>query len=166
MENIEGAKVVARELRMSEEEISRVCDKIENKFAGIQIKKGINGLNIIDATYSANPDSVISHLEYLKTLPGKKVIIMPCLIELGKSSKDVHKRIGKKIAEVCNLAIITTKDRFKDIKDGAGEKAIFIENPKEIFEKIKSFCKEGDVVLLESRVPVQLIKHLSKIEMN
>jgi UDP-N-acetylmuramoyl-tripeptide--D-alanyl-D-alanine ligase len=85
---------------------------------------------------------------------------MPCLIELGSSSKEVHRRIGKKIAEVCDLAIITTKDRFREIKETAGDKTVFIENPKEILEKIKSFTKKGDVVLLESRVPTQLIRQL------
>jgi len=161
LENIEGAKVVARELGMQEEEIERACEGIENKFGGIQIKKGANGINIIDATYSANPDGVMAHLEYLKTFPDRKVIIMPCLIELGKASKEVHKRIGKKIAEVCDLAIITTKDRFKEMKEGVGEKAIFLENPEEIFEKLKTFCQPGDVILLESRVPDKLIQKLT-----
>jgi len=160
LENIEGAKMVAREMGMTEEEIERACEGIGNKFGGIQIKKGIDGLKIIDATYSANPDSVISHLEYLKTLPGRKVIIMPCLIELGSASKEIHRRIGRKIGEVCDLAIITTKDRFKEIKEQVGEKALFMENPKEIFEKIKEFCVLGDVVLLESRVPKELINLL------
>jgi len=85
---------------------------------------------------------------------------MPCLIELGKATIEVHKRIGQKIGEVCNLAIITTKERFQEIKEGAGEKAIFLENPKEIFEKIQKFTSPGDVILLESRVPKQLISLL------
>ena len=159
-ENISGARAAAKEVGMTDEEIFSALQKIENKLPGIKQKRGTNGPIIFDATYSANPDSVIGHLDYLKTLPGKKIIIMPCLIELGKASKEVHERIGRKIAEVCDLAIITTKDRFKEIKEGAGDKAIFLENPKEIFEKIKSFCKEGDLVLLESRVPSQLIKQL------
>jgi len=183
-ENILGAMAVAKELGMTEEEVSRVVKKIENKFGGIQLKKGVNGLNIIDATYSANPAGVIAHLEYLKTFSGKKVIIMPCLIELGQASKEVHKRIGKKIGEICDLAIITTKERFKEIrtsalrlenldsslrselKEGTMEKRIkeenilFLENPKEIFGKIKIFCHFNDIVLLESRVPRQLIKQL------
>jgi len=161
-ENILGAVAVARELGMTEEEISRAVEKIENKLPGIQQKGGINGLIIFDATYSANPDGVIGHLEYLKTFSGKKIIVMPCLIELGKASKEVHKRIGRKIGEVCDLAIITTKDRFKEIKEGAVKRPeiIFLENPKEIFEKIRSFCAPRDVVLLESRVPAELISLL------
>jgi len=177
LENIEGAKAVARELGLSEEEISSNCQKIRNKFGGIQLKKGVNGLNIIEATYSANPDGVIAHLEYMRNWLGKRLIVMPCLIELGSASKEIHKKIGEKIGEVCDLAIITTKERFKEIKEGATEKArlrqgsggqrikegyiLFLENPKEIFEKIKSFCSPGDAILLESRVPEELIKQLT-----
>jgi UDP-N-acetylmuramoyl-tripeptide--D-alanyl-D-alanine ligase len=166
VENILGAACVAKELRMSLKEISRACLKIKSWQGGIQLKKGKGELNIIDATYSANPDGVISHLEHLKIFSGKKVIIMPCLIELGKASKEVHKRIGQKIAEVCHLAIITTKERFQDITEGTIEKGmpreniLFIENPKKIFKKIKNFCQPGDVILLESRVPETLIKQL------
>ncbi len=167
-ENILGAMAVAKELGMTTEEIENALEKIENKFAGIQIKKGVNGLTVLDATFSANPDGIFAHLEYLKTLPGEKIIVMPCLIELGAASKEVHKRIGGKIAEVCDLAIITTKERFQEIKEGAIERGMkegniqFTEGPKEIFEKIKSFCSAGDIVLLESRVPVELISFLIK----
>lgn len=168
-ENLLGAMMVAKELGMLDEEISKAVEKFQDKLPGIQRKKGVNDLIIIDATYSANPDGVIGHLEYLKNFSGKKVIVMPCLIELGKASKEVHKRIGQKITEICDLAIITTKDRFKEIKEGAGGKAIFLENPEEIFEKIKSLLKgdlpsvasaKANVVLLESRVPNQLISLL------
>jgi len=167
--NILAAACCAKELGMNLEEIALASQKIESWQSGIQFKKGINGLNIIDATYSANPDGVISHLEYLKIWPGKKVIVMPCLIELGKASKRIHKEIGKKIGEVCDLSIVTTQERFQEIGEGATEKGmkgkdvLFTDNPKEIFEKIRSFCQSGDVVLLESRVPDQLIKQLTKV---
>src|SRR3989344_3293303 len=160
-ENILGARVVARELGIIGEDSP--LPKL------LSIKRGINGLNIIDSTYSANPTGVMAHLDYLKTLPGKKILVMPCLIELGKASKEVHRRIGRKIAEVCDLVIITTGDKFKEIKQGVvsieakpqqerglastkSTEIIFLENPKKIFEKIKSTTHPGDVVLLESRV--------------
>lgn len=173
LENLEGAKVVAKALGMTDEEIELAVRKIENKFPGIKIRDGIDGLRIIDATFSANPNSVITHLEYLKGLGGRKIVVMPCLIELGKASKEVHERIGQKIAEVCDLAIITTKDRFKEIKavsiplrgTSASQRkveVVFVEDSKKIFEKIKEFCSDGDAVLLESRVPNQLIDLLIK----
>lgn len=162
-QNILMAAIVAKEiLGMAIEEIARACQKIKPEQAGMKLFKGIDGLNIIDSTYSANPDGVISHLEYLKIWPGKKAIVMPCLIELGKASKEVHRRIGQKIGEVCDLSIITTKERFQEIGEGAtekglkGENILFTDNPKEIFEKIKSFCQKEDIILLEGRVPFQL----------
>jgi len=159
-ENLFGVKAVAKELGMTDSEIESACLKIKNKFPGIEIKKGVGGITVIDATYSANPDGVIANLEYLKTFSGRKIIVMPCLIELGKASKEVHERIGRKIAEVCDLAIITTKDRFLEIKKVVGNKAVFMENSKDILKKIKETTKAGGTVLLESRVPKKLISLL------
>jgi UDP-N-acetylmuramyl pentapeptide synthase len=149
------------------------CADIDPPQSGVQPREGINGLNLLDATYSANPTGVISHLDYLKLWPGKKIIIMPCLIELGGASKDVHRKIGEKIAEVCDLAVITTKDRVSEIKEGGsrvpvsgqGEKQpeiVFMENSEAILEKVKEFADPEDVVLLESRVPAKVISGLSK----
>lgn len=174
IDNILLAVLAARELEMSFEEISKALEKIKSEQSGMVIKKGFNNIHIVDATYSANPDGVISHLEYLRLWEGQKIIIMPCLIELGKSSKEVHKRIGQKIGEVCDLAIITTKDRFEELKSGAiegtrlparqgmkKENILFIENPRKIFEKVKTFTKPDDVILLESRVPKKIINLLA-----
>ena len=154
-ENVLAAIAVAEKLGVKIKEKPLVKE--------MKIKKGINGLKIIDSTYSANPDGLISHLDYLnKTKQGqnKLIIIMPCLIELGSASKQVHQRIGEKINQVCDLAIITTKDRFKEIKEKAVEKTFLIEKPEKIIEKIKEFCQPGDIILLESRLPGQLIKQL------
>jgi len=168
IENVLLAACCAKELGMSLKEISQASEKLKSLPHQMELKKGINNLNIIDATYSANPDGVFSHLEYLKVWSGKKVIVMPCLIELGKASKKIHKKIGEKIAEVCDLAIITTKDKLKEIRDEAikngmrKENILFLETPEEIFEKIKNFCQKEDVILLEGRVPDQLMKLLEK----
>ncbi len=166
IENILLAACCAKELGLNLEEISKACQKIKPFPHQMELKKGKNGINIIDSTYSANPDGVISHLEYLKVWPAKKIIIMPCLIELGKASQEAHKRIGEKIGEVCDLAIITTKERFKEIKEGAMKKGMkeenisVIEKPKKIFEKIKNFFDKEDIILLEGRLPKPLIEKL------
>ena len=88
---------------------------------------------------------------------------MPCLIELGGESKKIHFEIGKKIGEVCDLAIIATKDRFGEIKNGAmtagmpPENIIFCDNPKKISELLKTCFSAGNIVLLEGRLPENII---------
>ena len=174
IQNLLGAILVAKELGMSLEEISEAAKGIQQEQAGITLKRGVHGINIIDSSYSSNPDGAIADLDYLNVfkinpstgLRTKKVVIMPCLIELGKKSTDVHLQIGKKIAEVCDVAIITTKDKFEEVKNSAVQngmtesKIIFCEKPKEVFHLITTFCKQKDVVLLEGRVPGELIKLL------
>ena len=161
-QNLLLAIAAAREMGMGLEEIARACETITPDLGALKIKKGINGATIIDSTYSANPDGVIADLEYLSLYEGKKILIMPCLIELGKASKDAHKRIGEKIEEVCDLAIITTKEHFEDLKHGANQsdKVVYMENTQEILEKIKSSVKGDDAILLESRLPESFIHSL------
>ena len=147
---------------MSLEEISDACRDIKQYQAGMTLKEGKHGIKIIDSSYSANPDGVLTVLDYLSIFSGKKIIVMPCLIELGKKSSEVHEKIGRKIGQICDLAIITSKDKFKEIKKGAIESGmkersiIFCENPDEIYSIITLFSKEGDAVLLEGRVPNRL----------
>ncbi len=166
VQNMLGAILVAKELGMSLEEISRACQNIRPEQAGIVLKKGIHGIDVIDSSYSSNPDGVMADLDHLSIFSGKKVVVMPCLIELGEKSAEIHREIGGKIAEVCDMAIITTKEKFEEIKSGVPTavgtptKVIFSQNPKEIFTLITTFLKSGDAVLLEGRMPSGLIQFL------
>lgn len=189
VQNLLGAILIAKAMGMSFGEISEACNNIQQKQAGMTLQKGIYGINIIDSSYSSNPDGVIADLDYLNIFGqpasaqgygrAKKVIVMPCLIELGSKSIENHIQIGKKIAQVCDMAIITTKDRFKEIKmsavmNGMAENRILLCNPaergygplsgptnsEEILTHITTFCKEGDAVLLEGGRPKELIKLL------
>lgn len=164
--NLFAAICVAKELGMEDTEIAEACLKIKPPKNTMKIYKGIKDLIIIEDTYSANPEGVIAALNYLKIYGGKKMIILPSLIELGKTSKQVHRRIGEKIGEVCEAVIVTTQDYFQEIgqgflkKGGKEENVLFTDNPKEILEIIQKFWNHGDVILLEGRVPNQLISSL------
>jgi len=166
IQNILAAVLVAKELGMGFEEIAEACNDIRQEQAGMIFKKGQRNINIIDSSYSSNPDGVIADLDYLSVFPNKRVIVMPCLIELGEKSEEIHRKLGEKIGKTCDIAIITTKDRFEDIKMGAmkvgmkGKSIVLYENSKDIYSMIMLFCKEGDTVLLEGRVPGNLIKLL------
>lgn len=163
------AAYTARELGMNLKEIARAGEKIKTFRRTMELKQGRDGVTIINDTYSANPQGVLAGLDYLKLYSGKKIIVMPCLIELGKASERVHKKIGEKIGQICDLSVITTKDKFSKLKQEAvrvgmkSENILFIENPKKIFEKIEPYLSQDNVVLLESRVPQKLINMLFKI---
>ena len=167
--NILAAVIVARELGMTAEEIKKGAEGITEEMGGMKIlRQAGSDPYFIDSTYSANLDGVMADLEYLKTWPGKKAVIMPCLIELGKDARGAHQKIGKKIGEVCDLAIITATECFGEIKTeamkaGLKEDSIFqTADPGEISAKLDLFASPGSVVLLEGRIPQPV---LSKIKL-
>jgi len=160
VENILLAICCAKELGMDLKEISKISQKIKAEQSGIKLVKNKRGYNVLDATYSANPHSVLAHLEHLKCWSGKKAILMPCLIELGEKSKEIHRKIGEKIFEVVDLAIITTKDYFKEIKEQAKERAIFSQDRQEILSLLEKFSSKEDVILLEGRISPSILKFL------
>ncbi len=167
-QNILAAAAAARRLGMSMEEIAKACENIRPEQAGMAIKTGKNGIYVIDSSYSSNPDGAAADLDYLNVFTGKKVVVMPCMIELGPKSAELHRNIGRKIGKVCDVAVITTKERFNDIKAGAVEagmepaKVLLCDRPDDIFSAITLYCKSGDAVLLEGRVPAGLIKLLTE----
>jgi UDP-N-acetylmuramoyl-tripeptide--D-alanyl-D-alanine ligase len=167
VENLLGAILIAHELGMSFEEIEQASKHITHEQGGMSLRRGKHDIEIIDASYSSNPNGVMADLEYLRVFTNKRAIIMPCLIELGKESGIIHERLGKKIGEVCDLAIVTSKDYFKEIKRGClmagmNEKNILLcDKPHDTYSAITSFCKAGDAVLLEGRVPLKLIDLLT-----
>ena len=157
--NILLAAQCAEKLGVPLEKMSEACIEIKPEQGGMYFFKKENP-TILNASYSANPDGVIADLEYLNNYKGKKIMVMPCLIELGSSGQRVHKTIGKKIAEICDLAIITTQDYYKELKS---DKTVLIENSDSIMDKIQEYCLNTDVILLESRVPRKLISLLKKV---
>jgi len=168
IQNLLAAILVASELGMSFGEIAEACKNIFPEQAGMTITQSGSGVYVIDSSYSSNPDGVMADLEYLKIFSGKKVIVMPCLIELGQASRAIHRKIGKKIAETCDLGIITTKEFFKEIVENAqnwGEQKkniLQISDAKLIREKITAFCKPGDAILLEGRSREDIITIIKK----
>ena len=166
VENLLAAILTGKELGMAFQEISEAFADIKPEQAGMTLKRGLHGINVIDSSYSSNPDGVLADLGYLNVFEQKKAVVMPCLIELGPKSKEVHRNIGKRIGQICDLAIVTTIDRFEDIKAGAVESGmpekniVFCEKPDDILTLLTLSCANNDTVLLEGRVPGKLIKLL------
>lgn len=156
--NLSGAVAAARHLGMNDSEINEAIKDVDFSGKGIKTFTGKNDTLVIDDTYSANPDGVMAALDFLARQPRKyKIVIMPCLIELGSASGGIHKGIGRKIKEVCDLAIITTSDYFKEIREEAGDVAVFENNSQRIKELVAGKLNSESVVLLEGRISKDII---------
>lgn len=76
----------------------------------------INNTLIINDCYNSSYESVIGGINYLKTLKGKKLLILGDILELGKYSKKIHKRINLRLKLLRDKDIITIGEYSKYIK--------------------------------------------------
>lgn len=101
-----------------------------------QTDKRMNLINsgsntIINDCYNASYESVIGGLDYLNSIVGNKVLILGDILELGKYSKKIHKKINKKLKYVNKDLVLTVGEYSKYIK------GIHFSNNSELIEYLK-----------------------------
>lgn len=169
IENTLLAILVAQRMGMNLDEIIQAIKTLPRDLGSFFIGKSATGFNLIKSTYSSNPNGVLANLQYFSSFPGKRIVIMPCLIELGQSAPRVHEEIGKMIGQTCDLAIITNADYFNEIKKGAclsnmqENRVVMISDSEEIIKEIKFFAQNQDSILVQGRVSPVLIKLLDNL---
>ena len=96
---------------------------------------------IVDDTYNASLESMISSIRALKKYKKDKIIILGDMLELGKSSKNIHKKVLKEALKVSNF-VYTYGNNF-DYKNNCSSLA-------NVLEKIKELNLNDKVILLKA----------------
>ena len=81
---------------------------------------GRSGAVIVDDSYNANPGSVRAAIDYLAALPGKRILVLGDMAELGPEAAALHREIGAYAAGRCELVAIGTLTAHAAASYGAG----------------------------------------------
>jgi UDP-N-acetylmuramoyl-tripeptide--D-alanyl-D-alanine ligase len=163
IENLLSAIIVAEKLGMTLPEIQKAVSSLDPRSKYLMRKQeGVKGAVFINDSYSANPTGVIAALEYMEDAypEYKKILVFPGIEELGKNSKEVHRKIWKKADDVCHFAFILQQED-KEIRNKY-QKCNFVFEKD--FDKMKKEVKKrlgaDSVVLFESRGAGVVMKKL------
>ena len=105
---------------------------------------------IIDDTYNASYDSVMSALEVLNNFEGRKVAILGDILELGDYSKEIHQKIGENIN--CDV-VISIGDYAKYIDEEAtkrGLESYYFLTKEDFFNNLPVILLQGDNILIKA----------------
>jgi len=114
-----------------------LLDKIEELkdeiFSVTRLKEFFSrNIHLIDDTYNANPSSVESALDYVRSIKRnrKLLVILGDMKELGKESSHFHESIGTLVAELADAAFFVgdfSEDYLKGFKSSGKEAKAFSE---------------------------------------
>ncbi|MBI3432504.1 MAG: UDP-N-acetylmuramoyl-tripeptide--D-alanyl-D-alanine ligase [Hydrogenophilales bacterium] len=122
-------------------------------FSGIkgrlQRKTALHGSTFIDDTYNANPDSVKAALAVLAQQPGRKILVLGDMGELGTDAAAMHAQIGlaARAAGVDRLLALGELTQETVAAFGAG--AMHFERIQELLAELENELTANTVVLVK-----------------
>ena len=159
VKNICVAAAVAYKLGLTPKEIASGINRINSIGHRLELVPNNKNMVIIDDSYNSNVDGVTAAMEVLDTFKGRKIVLTPGLVELGKIENVANFEFGKTLAKHADIVIIVGKHNAEMIINGLIDGGMSRENIK--FAKslnkgnmlLNEMVKEGDVVLFENDLP-------------
>lgn len=127
----------------------------------LQLTKGrlehkvVRGLQILDDTYNANPDSMIAALRTLASLPaaGRRIAVLGRMGELGAESEPGHRSVGEAAAHERIDCVIGVGQEAEWIADTASHGGVAhvlkVATNEEATQALRELANPGDIVLVK-----------------
>ena len=150
--NALAGALVGKELGLTDEEIK----------AGIESLVPVSGRNnlieteslmIIDDCYNANPISMKASIDVLATADTRKVAILGDMFELGENEKELHREVGKYVAEKDIDLVICIGALSEYTAQGASysnSEVRYFETKADFLSVVQNFLKKNDTVLVKA----------------
>jgi UDP-N-acetylmuramoyl-tripeptide--D-alanyl-D-alanine ligase len=162
VQNLLGTIYCAYKLGLGLKEISqyvKTCRVVEQS---LELFDGKDDIRILDDSYNSNPDGFIAALKTAKALESKRVILVTMgMLELGKKSDALHRKVGKEIKKVCDKVFVTSQDAFRVFSEDIEDVQI-VEDHKKLIKRLDKEIKKGDLILFENRVQKAVLDHFKK----
>ncbi|MDA8093605.1 MAG: UDP-N-acetylmuramoyl-tripeptide--D-alanyl-D-alanine ligase [Betaproteobacteria bacterium] len=137
-------------------------------FAGVrgrlQRREGLNGATLIDDTYNANPESVKAAIQVLAMAPGRKILVLGDMGELGADAAALHAGIGLAAREAGLDAVLALGDMSLQAVHAFGRGARHFERIEELLAELELLMAPGVTVLVKGSRFMQMERVVKSFE--
>ncbi len=165
-----AAIAVGTKLNISINEIQKGIKEFSLTKNRMEIKTNKQGIIIINDSYNASFDSMKASLEVLSNFNGnKKIAVLGDMFELGSYAENLHRKVGKEVADKNIDILITVGNLSKNIAKEAIENKMNKENVYIFNTKEEAICciekiaKKEDVVLVKASNGMKFNKIVEKL---
>jgi len=131
----------------------RSIDAGLSAFSGVkgrlQRKAALHGSTFIDDTYNANPDSVKAALAVLAQQPGKRVLVLGDMGELGADAAAMHAQIGLAAREAGVDRLLALGELSRETVGAFGAGAMHFERIQELLAELENELTPDTTVLVK-----------------
>jgi UDP-N-acetylmuramoyl-tripeptide--D-alanyl-D-alanine ligase len=115
----------------------------------LQRKPALHGSTFIDDTYNANPDSVKAALAVLAQQPGKKLLVLGDMGELGDDAAAMHAQIGLAARGAGVDRLLAMGELTKETVGAFGAGAMHFERIQELLAELENALTPDTTVLVK-----------------
>jgi UDP-N-acetylmuramoyl-tripeptide--D-alanyl-D-alanine ligase len=163
LRNAFAAAAIAREVPVSDQAIREGLASVKALFGRSEILEG--RITMIRDCYNSNPESSAEALAFCDELEyrGRKIYVMGSMLELGESSREAHRELGRLLASSRADKVFLYGEEMEEtaaameaaanvVLDTASRKAVPFFHTRDMDElerELGAFVREGDLVLLK-----------------
>jgi UDP-N-acetylmuramoyl-tripeptide--D-alanyl-D-alanine ligase len=129
--------------------------------SNLQLTKGrleqkvVRGIQVLDDTYNANPDSMKAALLTLSQMStnGRRIAVLGRMGELGSESERGHRSVGQAASDLGLDCVVTVGDEAALIADeawrGGVAKVVKVGDQEEAIKALREYARAGDLILVK-----------------
>jgi len=147
--NALAATALAAALEIPTAEIVRGLSQFTGVAGRLQSKPGLQGVQVIDDTYNANPASMLAAIAVLAQHPGRRVLVLGDMGELGADAAELHAQVGRAAKDGGIDALYALGELSREMARAFGTGARHFDDVEALKAALGAELKTGTTVLIK-----------------
>ncbi len=147
--NALAAAAATAELGANLKEIQQGLAQMEQVSKRLNEYQGFHGEMIIDDSYNANPAGMAAALSVLMQYPGRRILVLGSMGELGDLSEDYHYALGQQIRDMGVDILLAVGDLALHTVNAFGTGATHFNDQRSLLGELKPLLSKDVVILVK-----------------